>query len=201
MLKSLPNRYDGEDDSAVMHRGHDDNMELRAMTLMALPVPPLPMLVTKEMSGECNTTDGEYHICNSHDLLANFMNIKTMVGNKVDDTQRRQLQTLANTRLLAKFDSWKLKNPGPFPPLDITYGYLADFTREYAATYIGNGTDIPDIRLSEVRDIGMDHPIRAAALSFAKAQNKLYGECVTKKVHLMAYPELVQLSARRILQE
>jgi hypothetical protein len=184
----------------VLHRGHDANMELRAITLMTLPCPPLPMMVTKELVGQCNTTDGEYHICNSHDLLANFMNIKTVVGDTGDNSKRMILQEQANSRLIEKFDKWKYENPGPIPPLDTTYAFFSTFTREYAATYIGNGGDIPDIRVSDARSIGMDHPVRVAALSFAKAQDQIYGACVPKRLDLMQYPELIQLSARRILQ-
>jgi hypothetical protein len=167
---------------------------------MTLPCPPLPMMVTKELVGQCNTTDGEYYICNSHDLLANFMNIKTVVGDTGDNSKRMILQEQANSRLIEKFDKWKYENPGPIPPLDTTYAFFSTFTREYAATYIGNGGDIPDIRVSDARSIGMDHPVRVAALSFAKAQDQIYGACVPKRLDLMQYPELIQLSARRILQ-
>jgi hypothetical protein len=197
---SLVNRESEDGSELVLRKGHDSNMELRAMTLISLPCPPLPVIVTKEIVGESNTTDGEYYIGSSHDMLANFMNIKTVIGDTVDNSRRMLLQRQANSRLIDKFDTWKRDNSAPIPPLDITYDFFSAFTREYIATYIGDGEQIPDIRISDARSIDVKHPVRIASLSFAKAQDNLYGKCFHKNIDLMQYPELVQLSARRIMQ-
>lgn len=59
--------------------GGDSTREIRAMSLAALPCPPLPIMTTKEYEGESNSSSSGYHIGNSHDLIGHFMNIRSAV--------------------------------------------------------------------------------------------------------------------------
>ena len=45
-------------------------MELIAMALSSMPVPPLPVIVGKEVADEITCVLGTQHVANSHDLLA-----------------------------------------------------------------------------------------------------------------------------------
>lgn len=69
------------DDKIFLRSGvSDSTREIRAMTLLALPCPPLPIITTKECEGESSTTSSSgYHVGNSHDLIGHFMNIRSAV--------------------------------------------------------------------------------------------------------------------------
>lgn len=50
----------------------DHNREIRAMCLMCLPAPPMPMLVSKCVMDEASYVSSEEAVGNSHDLIAHL---------------------------------------------------------------------------------------------------------------------------------
>ena len=189
----------------------DTLREIRSMLIVSFPCPPLPIITTKEVEGDTNTTDGEYHTSNSHDLLAHMLNRKTALQNQDDDTHRKVKQERALHRLVHKFDDWKNKNGSKhkppienIPSTDVTYGYFAQFFREYMQAFI-NSEDIPDIRTKNASEILESDPICMDARKFAQAQDVLYGESEYMKsmggAANLSYEQLLQVGAMRIIQD
>lgn len=190
----------------------DSMSEIRAMVLLSQPCPPLPIMCTKELGGGSGMTDGEYHRGNSHDLLANMMNVRTVQSDDEHNKRRLEVQLRSHASLMAKMDAWADNdNSGKtvVPPDETIYEFYCAYFREYLQSYVDNGTDTQ--KESDVRVYGIDtvrgdnDPVLVAARDFAKAQNKLYGEVPTwlcgggGNIDTMTYREILRLCAARIM--
>lgn len=187
----------------------DSTREIRSMTLAMLPSPPLPAMCTRECEGETNQSDGEYHACNSHDMIAHFMDITAKFDNARVNEIRKVRQTAANEKMINKFDEWKKNNPDcDWPDAQVSYEIFAQFTREYIDSFIASlpgatSLGTTDIRVFPMETIGNDDPLRMKTISFTKAQDLVYGRVRSSpnlNVEVLSYPELIQLGALRILE-
>ena len=182
--------------------GGDSLREIRSMTIMSLPFPPLPIMVTKQMCDEESCTDGNYHVANSHDLIAHFLNIKSVSNDEKDSLNRQSLQLTALETLCSSFDNWKSQNKDSqqLPSADICIQYFGTFLRDYVQSFIGNQDCMPDIRIMPINTIYGNHPVYLQSIQFVNAQNILYGVCMGQPAcDLTTYVGILQLSANRIL--
>ena len=69
----------------------DSTREIRAMSMLALPCPPLPIMASKVELGESNSTSGDV-VGNSHDLIAHLMNIRAVAEQESVNDKRMLAQ-------------------------------------------------------------------------------------------------------------
>jgi hypothetical protein len=130
---------------------NDSVREVRAMILLSMPCPPMPMLMSKEVMDETSFVHTENVPCNSHDLIAHLLNKAAAAkccGEKLHP-RRRVYQQNATKILHSRFDDWKLANTDTeIPPIDISYGFFAEFTRSVSlviATWMPTCTTCPKL--------------------------------------------------------
>jgi hypothetical protein len=179
---------------------HDSAREVRSMILLSMPCPPMPMLMSKEVQDQVESVG-----CNSHDLLAHLLNKATAANSCGIELhpKRKVLQVEAHKLLCQRFDEWQAENQDlEVPPLETSYSFFAEFTRAYIHSYMEDPTRQLDIRFEPANYVGSNTEVHIRTRDFAKAQEVLFGAQVStgRSVDAMAYPEFVQLSARRILQ-
>lgn len=191
---------------------HPDAMrEVRAMIVAALPLPPLPIMVSRELAGE----EGAFaaSCCSSHDLLAHLMNIACTCATEKQNSERAALQIRLQADLFDAVDSWREAEPDPLlvlPPIGWTYKTLCDFTRKYVQSYLPDPARDQDLRFLPLHEVDREHPVHARAIEFHKAQDLLYGKCrlltvarrgerYARSYDTLSYAELVQMSVARIL--
>lgn len=182
------------------------------MILAALPVPPMPIMASRELADERSFVDEEIKAISSHDLLAHLMNLCCTVVSSSRNDQRKELQErLQQEDLFSKLDEWQEQNdPGGkkqlLPPVDVSYRMLGDFTRKYVQSYMPDPSRTQDVRFIPWQDVDRTHTVYRKALEFQRAQDVLYGPCYFAGGGAMAdtgplynYADLVQHSVRRIL--
>jgi hypothetical protein len=109
---------------------YDSTMEMRSMILLSMPCPPMPMYVSQEMIDEVSYVKSENVVGNSHDLIAHLLNKATSLGSSTIHPKRKVVQEEVTALLYKRFDDWKANNESlAIPPLDISYGFFAEFTR------------------------------------------------------------------------
>lgn len=181
----------------------DSSREMRAMILLSLPCPPMPMLMSREVRDELSYVEVVNVGCNSHDLIAHLLNKAASASATATGLhlRRRAFQHGVGEKLYERFDQWQIENPGvAMPALDISYGFFAEFTRGYIQSYMGEPTKEVDIRFLPAHDVDSGSVLHLKCQDFARAQNILYGTAPLERgVDAMAYGELVQVSAHRIL--
>jgi hypothetical protein len=75
----------------------DSTREVRAMVLLSMPCPPMPMIMSKEMLDEVSYVQTENVAGNSHDLIAHFLNKAAAAGCRPEVHKNRQkLQQVAS---------------------------------------------------------------------------------------------------------
>lgn len=82
-------------------------MEIVAMVLSSLPVPPLPMIAGKEMPDEITYLTGDQVVCNSHDLMGMLLLTAMQRGQQKENEERSQIQKQITSELfeeIAKID-------------------------------------------------------------------------------------------------
>jgi hypothetical protein len=150
----------------------DSGRELRAMILLSMPCPPMPMLMSKEVMDEVSFVHTESVACNSHDLLAHLLNKAAAAkasGEKLHP-KRRVYQQKASNALNKRFDDWKLANEDDeVPPLEISYGFFAEFTRAYIQGYMQDPTKELDIRFVPATDVDNGSIVHRKSLDFARS--------------------------------
>ena len=156
---------------------NDSTREVRSMILLSMPCPPMPMLMSKEVMDEVSFVHVDNVPCNSHDLLAHLLNkvaAAKALGLKLHP-RRRIYQQEASSALNARFDNWKLVNPTTqIPPLEISYGFFAEFTRAYIQGYMQDPSKELDIRFVPATDVDIGSNIHSKSLDFAKYVLKFY---------------------------
>ena len=190
--------------------GGDAMREVRSMIVAALPLPPMPVMVSREVAGDNFVSSA---CCSSHDLLAHLMNIACTCATDKQNAERALVQTQLQAELFDAVDSWRRSEPDMLlvlPPIAWTYRIMGEFTRRYVQSYMPDPGRDQDVRFVPVHEIDRTHPVHIRAMEFQKAQDLLYGKCkmltVGKKgeryartYETMSYAELVQMSVARIL--
>lgn len=85
--------------------------EIVAMVLSSTPVPPLPLVVGKEIPDEITYVAGEHVICNSHDLLAMLMVSAMQRNDKAENEMRQKTQQTATEKLFQDLDLIDTNDP------------------------------------------------------------------------------------------
>jgi hypothetical protein len=187
----------------------DGNREIRSMTIAAMPLPPLPVIVCKELEGESSFVAPDHSVASSHDLIAHFMNVTCAVASSCVNSKRMSVQSDIERQLFARVDEWQDVNDPcrgdsfMVPCEEWCYELVAEFSRMYMSSYLVNRTgSLPDIRFSPASDIDRSHIVYRVALEFQRAQDVLYGKSRWPHAPLMemSFSQLVQHSVRRMLE-
>lgn len=119
--------------------------------------------------------------------------------------------------MFAKFDSLaqqkNLYSPGGVGAnsklMDEVYSYFCEFTREYVRCFLDGGwgenygkMETPDLRMPPMWTVVNGGPVHRVAVQHALAQDRIFGPCKAwagKKIPDLSYPELIALSASRIM--
>ena len=180
----------------------DGNREIRSMVMAALPLPPLPLLVYRELQGELSFVDSDHQVTSSHDLIAHMMNIACAVASSSINNSRMERQSSLMGDLFSTLDDFLDKNAHlQVPDEKWCYEAAMHFTRLYIGTYLVRQDN--DIRfLLDASAINESHRLHKMALEYQKAQDVLYGACMQpeKKLEDMSYLQLVQHSFRRMAE-
>eukprot|EP00961_Rhodomonas_salina_P144163 1940895-Rhodomonas_salina.3 len=79
--------------------GPPPELEMIAMVMASLPVPPMPMVAGQEVKDEITTMSGEHRVANSHDLWAMLLATAMQRNNKTENAMRARAQKEALTQL------------------------------------------------------------------------------------------------------
>lgn len=183
----------------------DGNREIRSMTMVALPLPPLPLMVSQELEGEHSFVDPDHKMASSHDLIAHLMNVACAVASSSVNHSRMKKQTEVVDALFERVDAWQDEHDpegslSMVPDEAWCSNLIMEFTRLYTACYLS--TSCPDLRFAQPSEIDRTHVVHKKALEFQLAQDVLYGPTIhsSKKLHEMTFSELLQHSIRRMLE-
>jgi len=109
-------------------------MELRSMILLEFGCPPLPIADGQRMETE------EQTIINSHDLLSVFM----VQAFKKKDSQLNSSRKETQTRIEQNYYEGLMQSGNSF---ESVYGIMAEYTRQYLATFLLPPFTIHDVRI------------------------------------------------------
>lgn len=174
----------------------DGNREIRSMVMVSFPIPPLPLIVCKEMEDELSFVHSDHTVASSHDLVAHLMNVTCVVASSSANAQRMKRQEEIMNCFFDNVDSHKEEvNHSE----EWCYKAAAEFTRLYAASYMQKLVPV-DMRFVAASDIDRNHKVFHRMIEFQKAQDILYGPIDSgEKLEEMTFGQLVQHSFRRIL--
>ena len=142
------------------------------MAMVALPIPPLPMLACRELEEEHSFVSSDHTVASSHDMIAHLMNVACAVTSTEINSERQAKQTRIGDELFASVDEWQSQNPAAeVPPVDWCYEQATKFTRGYIASYLPHKKEEEvDARFLPAHDIDPSHRIHRMALEFQRAQ-------------------------------
>ena len=112
----------------------DELMELRSMILLEFGCPPLPIADGERME------TGEQTIINSHDLLSVFM----VQAFKKKDTQLNSSRKETQKRIEQDYYEGLMRPDNSF---ESVYDIMAEYTRQYLATFLLPPFTINDVRI------------------------------------------------------
>jgi hypothetical protein len=151
---------------SVRTRGEDPNRELRAMVLLTLPYPPLPILATRFDADDHRLQDDE--VITSHTLIAqgleDSMARNCHAGNM--ERQKRQ-QTVMQSFLHA------MATEGFLCDADRLYLLYCRFTLEHIATYFPVGHPL-DIRFHPISYATKGDKIHAKMAEYMAGQSLFF---------------------------
>ena len=174
----------------------DGNREIRSMVMVSFPIPPLPLIVCKEMEDELSFVHADHAVTSSHDLVAHLINVTCVVASSAVNAQRMKRQKEIMDSFFDKIDSHREEvNHSE----EWCYKAATEFTRIYTASYMQKSTDV-DMRFVPASEIDRNHKVFRKMIEFQKAQDILYG-AFSSGVNLeqMTFGQLVQHSFKRIL--
>lgn len=173
------------------------------MVMVALPLPPLPLIVCKELEDEHSFVSSDLKAVSSHDLIAHMLNIACTVASSSINRARMERQACTQEQLFARVDAWQDASSGDVPDEEWCYNTAMEFTRMYIASYLPCPRKEADLRFLPAAEIDRSHRVHQKALEFQQAQDILYGACstnCTRPLQDMTFAQLVQHSFRRMLE-
>lgn len=215
---------------AAMSQAEDGAREIRAMVLMALPCPPLPMLANRVVEGEESTVasgdwSGGVRVSNTHDLLGHLLNVRAACDQQAVNANRLRAQERAHQRLFDGLDALAAEADDAGTGLELrdVVAAFGQFTRDYVAAFLdgtASGAAIvaaPDVRiLADLGQIRSTDNIYWRLREYVAAQDVLFrgsvskepvppcvrrgGWDVLKDPSEMTFADLVMVCACRIIQ-
>lgn len=170
----------------------DNLREMRAMILLSLPYPPLPVTAS-----QLETDDGRLHdeaTTTSHTFLARCLQGAVERGDTWSDENRRAKQTDLLDRFLAEIGK-------PERPQDI-YTLYCRFTAQYISTYFPSDHRL-EINFRPLDWVTRGDPVHRKMTEYLAAQSILYEDDPPVSAACYAqieYPGLLMCAQRRLIQ-
>lgn len=147
-----------------------------AMIVGAIPAPPLPMLVCKEVPDELSFVDGDTHVANTHDLLAVLL-LRSMekAGDEKAQEERAKMQGEAVEALFAAVRAVASDEKAGTASFDEVqtrvYNAFCTFTRSTIAALSGK----VNVCFRDLASIKRDDKIHLATTQHAVIQDLAFG--------------------------
>lgn len=146
----------------------DPNRELRAMVLVSLPYPPLPVLAARVECDDNRLQEDASTCLTSHTLIARGLD-EAMARNRPeenDERKQRQLDVFRRFLHAMATDGFHMRDPEPL------YQLYCRFTLEHVAAYLPPGHPV-DIRFQPLASITRGDPFHAKMAEYMASQSLL----------------------------
>lgn len=198
-------------------------MEQVAMYMVALPCPPLPVLVSsasfkgnkeKEEDDDNDEEVEKWMVCSSHDLLAGLL-ICAMQRNDQTQNETRKKKQIELTQTF--IDSILGKSVGKLSVddniVDAMYTMCQSFTGEYIFSFDDPGNPCPAVRFMNIDDVAKGDKVHSACCSWHRGQAILHAKHQKKETadsstidinneySTLSYRELIKKHCERIIQD
>lgn len=155
-------------------QGHRDGArEVRSMVLACLPVPPMPMIVSKEVRDKEGGQSIEACATSSHDVIAHLLNLAASKRDEKLNKERAARQVQVHDRLLHEIDT--MDEFGLHALDERAWTSFARFTTMYIACFSSAESPMPDCRFLQPSDVPRGHPVALQAADHARAHDALFG--------------------------
>ena len=136
-------------------------LEQISMYMVALPCPPLPIMLAKFSADE--KPQEMIGICTSHDLLAGLLLTAMVRGNKELNEKRKQTQLAITKTLIDKCA--RSSNASEM------YEYCQEFTAEYVHAFDDAGTCTPAVCFMRTDEVAKNDKVHKGTCSWHAAQD------------------------------
>jgi endonuclease YncB( thermonuclease family) len=176
--------------------------EQLALYLTAMPCPPMPLLVTAEVSVEKtddpSTPTTTRHNANSHDLIAALVLMAMDRGNKALNEQRKEKQLALNEELIHALEALPDDDNG-----DGAFAACQRFVGGYIHAFDDPGQPTPSVRLAGIDAVERGDKVHGACCSWSAAQDIQHEGDVSKRRTAVAFGgltfrELLVVHGRRV---
>lgn len=166
---------------------HDtpERAEMRAMILLTLPYPPLPLLAARVEADDGRLQ--EDGVITSHTLIARALDESMARNNPAENTQRKARQIDVFQRFLHVMGT-----DGFFSAPERVYQIYCAFTIEHIATYFPPGHPL-DIRFQPFASICKGDPVHAKIAEYLAAQSLFFEDPITVSREQYMRQDLVDL--------
>jgi len=171
----------------------DSLREMRAMILLSLPYPPLPVSVSRVEANE-GVTCGEA-LTTTHTLIARCLNTAAVRNSPAENVARRARQTEIFQRFLHAMGT-----VGFFEPPEGVYRIYCDFSRQHIATYFPDGHPL-DIPVQPLQSVCRGDPVHRKMAEYMAGQSIFYEDSpvVTREDYMRrTYAEMLLLLRHRL---
>lgn len=183
----------------------DPLREIRTMTLVCFPCPPLPQLVLREDGG---VTD----YINSHDTIACGMQASLMANDTENEDARKILQLKLQQSYNAKMDELftEYKNNKDPEIIDRVYEVMQNYTRRAITCYspqkmqqedlhilYSNKSDLADVRFQSIDEVCKSDIVHKKACEHLVAQRIVVG----RESGLLSMTDVKNMSYRGIIEK
>lgn len=178
----------------------DGAREVRAMVLASLPVPPMPLMVSRRLEDEHGTTMSSDNVASSFDVVAHLLNLAASTGNHSLNQSRAIRQHKVHDALLKEIDS--VPDLDCQAGLDAAWVAFARFTTDYIGCFMAASSARQDTRFCDPAQVPLGCPVHLQAAGHALAHDELFGPVahggVAPDYHSMGYTALVHRAAWRL---
>lgn len=147
----------------------DGAREVRAGVLLLMPVPPMPLMVSRRLEDEHGTTSQDHSFQPSHDLLAHLLNVAASHGKQSHHDARILAQKRAEDELFAAIDALQ---DAPVDVEQVWHAFCA-YKRAYIASFTLR--DGGDARFGDPGSVPQGCRVWDTAYEHARAHDVFFG--------------------------
>ena len=177
-----------------MPQSEDPNREIRAMVLLSLPYPPLPVLVTRVDVDDGRLQEDD-RVITSHTLIAQgLQDCMARNDHAVNLQRQKRQQTVMQSFLHA------MATEGFFCSPDALYQLYCRSTLEHIATYFPVGHPL-DIRFHPLTYAVKGDPVHAKMAEYMAGQSLFYEDSppVPREAYLqLSFPDMLRACRDRL---
>jgi len=193
-------------------------LEQIAMYMVALPCPPLPVLVNVEKyegfeeEDKADINEKNEAICSSHDLLAGLLISAMHRKNKTLNEQRKQKQLKTTENFIAELIDMNQKKSMDTEKM---YEACQRFTYEYLQSFEDAEYPSPSVRFMNMDDVKIGDKVHKACCSWNIAQDMIHAKSDEAKsgsasklevrpksvFEQMSFREMIQAHCHRVIED